>query len=45
MKELFNVIEKDIQSENFTKKECIIFGIIAPLAAVVAMGVAGSLLM
>ena len=34
MKELIKVFEKDIKSENFTRKEIVIYGIIAPLALV-----------
>ena len=34
MKELFEIFEKDIMSENFTRKEIVIYGIIAPLALI-----------
>ena len=40
MKELFEVFEKDIKSENFTRKEIIIYGIIAPLALILVCGLA-----
>lgn len=32
MKELFDILEKDIHSEHFSTKEKIIYGIIVPLA-------------
>lgn len=44
MKELFKVFAKDIEKENFTKKEVIIFGVIAPLAFVLVFGFAGWLM-
>ena len=34
MKEFFEIFEKDIKSENFSNKEIVIYGIIAPLALV-----------
>lgn len=39
MKEFFEIMEKDIHKENFTKREMVIYGIVAPLVffAVVAM--------
>ena len=40
MKEFFNIMAKDILSENFTRKEYVIYGIIAPLALVAACMVA-----
>ena len=40
MKELIKVFEKDIKSENFTRKEIIIYGIIAPIALILACGFA-----
>ena len=40
MKELIKVFEKDIKSENFTRKEIIIYGIIAPIALILASGLA-----
>ena len=40
MKELWQVFEKDIKSENFTRKEIIIYGIIAPLALLLVCGFA-----
>lgn len=35
MKELFELFEKDIKSENFTPRECLIYGVVYPLALVV----------
>lgn len=40
MKELIKVFEKDIKSENFTRTEIVIYGIIAPLALVAVCGLA-----
>lgn len=40
MKELFEIFEKDIKSENFTRKEIVIYGIIAPLALILVCGFA-----
>lgn len=40
MKELMKVFEKDIKSENFTRKEIVIYGIIAPLALILVCGLA-----
>lgn len=34
MKELYNILAKDIASDNFTKRELIIYGVLAPLALV-----------
>lgn len=36
MKDFWQVFEKDIKSENFTRKEIVIYGIIAPVVLVVA---------
>ena len=40
MKELIKVFEKDIKSENFTRTEIVIYGIIAPLALAAVCGLA-----
>ena len=40
MKELFEIFDKDIKSENFTRKEKVIYGIIAPLALILVCGFA-----
>lgn len=34
MKEFFNIMAKDILSESFTKKDYVIYGIIAPMALI-----------
>ena len=34
MKEFLKIMEKDIHSENFTKREIIIMGVVAPAAFV-----------
>lgn len=36
MRELFEILSKDIKSENFTLREIIIYGIIAPLGLIAA---------
>ena len=36
LKDIFNVLQKDIKSENFSKRECVIYGIVVPLALVAA---------
>lgn len=36
LNELYNILSKDIASEKFTKREYIIYAIIAPLALVAA---------
>lgn len=41
MKKFFEIMEKDIHSEHFSKKELVIYGILMPLALVVIMGIAG----
>lgn len=41
MKELVEMFEKDIMSEHFTKKEIVIYGIVAPVAIVAACMLAG----
>lgn len=41
MKRFFEFIEKDILSEEFTTKEYVVYGIIAPIALIVLMGIAG----
>lgn len=43
MKEFFEIMGKDIMNENFTRKELVVYGIVAPLVLVLACGLAGSL--
>ena len=43
MKEFLEIMEKDIMSENFTKKEYVIYGIVAPLVLVLLCGLVSSL--
>lgn len=43
MKEFMKIMEKDILSENFTKKEYVVYGIVAPLVLVLLCGLAGNL--
>lgn len=40
MKELVKVFEKDIESEDFTRREMVIYGIIAPVALILVCGLA-----
>ena len=41
MKELIEILLKDIKDENFTKREYIVYGIVTPLVLVALMAVAG----
>ena len=41
MKDFFEVMEKDIQKESFSKKEIIVYGILVPLVLIALMGIAG----
>lgn len=43
MKEFLEIIGKDIMSENFTRREYVMYGIVAPLVLVLVCGLAGSL--
>ena len=43
MKEFFEIMGKDIMNENFTRKELVVYGIVAPLVLVLICGLAGSL--
>ncbi len=43
MKEFLEIMGKDIMNENFTRKEFLVYGIIAPLVLVLVCGLAGSL--
>jgi len=43
MKEFLEIMVKDILSENFTKKEYVVYGIVAPLVLVLLCGLAESL--
>jgi len=43
MKEFLKIMGKDIMSENFTKKEYVVYGIMAPLVLVLMCVLAGSL--
>jgi len=38
-----NDIIKDIKSEKFTRRQCVVYGIVAPLVLVLVCGLAGSL--
>ena len=41
MKEFFEIIGKDILSENFTKREYVIYGILTPIVLIGIMALAG----
>lgn len=43
MKEFLEIMGKDILSENFTKKEYVVYGIVAPLVLVLLCGLVGSM--
>ena len=43
MKEFLEIMGKDILSENFTRREYLVYGIVAPLVLVLMCGLAGSL--
>ena len=43
MKEFLEIMWRDIKNENFTRKEYVVYGIIAPLVLVLVCGLAGSL--
>jgi hypothetical protein len=43
MKEFMEIMGKDIMNENFTRKELVVYGIVAPLVLVLMCGLAGSL--
>ena len=43
MKEFMKIMGKDIMSENFTSREYVVYGIVAPLVLILVCGLAGSL--
>lgn len=43
MKKFMEIMGKDILSENFTKKEYVVYGIVAPLVLVLVCALADSL--
>lgn len=43
MKEFLRIMGKDVMTENFTRKEFLVYGIVAPLVLVLVCGLAGSL--
>ena len=42
MKEFLKIMEKDIMSENFSRMEYVVYGIVAPLVLVLLCGLVGS---
>lgn len=40
MKDLLNIYLKEIQVEDFSKRECVVYGIIAPMVLVVVCMIA-----
>ena len=43
MKEFMEIMGKDILSENFSKKDYVVYGLVAPVVLVIVLGLAGSL--
>lgn len=43
MKEIWQILEKDIHRDQFTRKERIVYGILVPLAFVALAVIAGSI--
>lgn len=43
MKEFLKIMGKDIMSENFTRKEYVMYGIVAPLVLMLLCGLIGSI--
>ena len=43
MKEFLEIMGKDIMSENFTSREYVVYGIVAPLVLLLVCGLAESL--
>jgi hypothetical protein len=41
MKEFFEIMGKDIMKENFSNKEYVVYGVIAPLVLFAFMAIAG----
>lgn len=41
MKEFLNMMEKDYKSEDFTKKEIVVFGVIAPIVLLAVLAIIG----
>lgn len=41
MKELIEILLKDIKDENFTRKEYIVYGVLTPIVLVAIMALAG----
>ncbi len=35
MRDLFNIFSKDIKDEDFTLRECVIYGIVAPMILII----------
>ena len=41
MKKFFDIMKKDILSENFTNKELVIYGVLTPIVLFAVMALAG----
>ena len=41
MKQFLEIMLKDIQREEFTLKECLVYGVVVPLGMIALMGFAG----
>lgn len=42
MKEFLEIMKKDIMSENFTRREYVVYGIVVPVVLVLVCGLVGS---
>ena len=42
MKEFLKIMGKDIMSENFTRREYVLYGIVAPVLLILLCGLVGS---
>jgi hypothetical protein len=43
MREFLKIMGKDLHAENFTRKECIVYGVIVPMTLVIISIVGGAL--
>lgn len=41
MREFLDIMAKDIEKENFSRRELLIYGVVAPVALLVIMAIAG----
>lgn len=43
MKEFINLMQNDIEKENFSKRDMVVYGILVPLALVALVAIGGTL--